>query len=309
MTEDWAESGGALMKFKARLLTGSVAAFALMGCQSRFSEPAPDSVTAQGISLDERIAQKERIDLRMNEAQRGAEKARRVLEVFRKALGPSAGALPYTPLDFILDINAELMAKIPVPEGDRLVRHVDVELPAGLLPEECRIVKTKLESAVLYADTQPSGEKTITRERLTYLVKTCKSGGEYLPAFEADWIGPTFKLRLMKESLLTIFEGLGEAAVATLAAHDKATCTFTTTQSDKTLKSIECAGLEFGISKSEIAKLTKLAFNNAGEPRAEVNAEIFENDSLKLRATIQVLQSGEVLRDLKRIGPSTEKIE
>ncbi len=107
----------------------------ISGCESKFAESSPDSVKLKGIPLEARISQKEKVDSRIDEIQKGADKAKKILEMFRKIQSPSSKEDVYTPFDFILDINNELKAKIPENSGDQLVRYGKIEIPTNKAPK------------------------------------------------------------------------------------------------------------------------------------------------------------------------------
>src|SRR5262245_43533318 len=95
----------------------------IMGCQSRFSESSPDSVKIKGLSLNERLSQKEKVDARMDEVQKGAEKAKRIIEMFKKVQSPDSNLEVYTPIDFLIDANNELKSKIPENSDEKVIRY------------------------------------------------------------------------------------------------------------------------------------------------------------------------------------------
>ncbi len=55
-----------------------------IGCESKFSESSPSSVEIKGKTLKERLAEKDKIDSRIDEVQRGAEKVKTIIEMFKK---------------------------------------------------------------------------------------------------------------------------------------------------------------------------------------------------------------------------------
>src|SRR4051812_33364923 len=85
----------------------------LLGCESRFVEKTPSSVSIQGAGLSDRVAEKSKIDTRLAQVDAAAGKVKTILAMFRKVASPSSSEDTYTPIDFIFDLNAEIKNKIP----------------------------------------------------------------------------------------------------------------------------------------------------------------------------------------------------
>lgn len=266
------------------------------GCESKFAESSPDSVKIKGIPLEERISQKAKVDSRIDEIQKGAEKAKKIVELFKKVQSPNSHEDVYTPIDFLLDANSELKSKMPENGDGRLVRRGQITLPIEGLSEQCRLVETLLESSVIYDESGP--EKVAIGDRLTYSLKTCGSEGKFLSTIVADWNGPTLEFRLNNKNLETVFNNILlsdvlKNSVCRIKQGDK-----------KIVESIYCENFEVRLTKSEYALVKNMAFNNKGDVRFETLADIYENQKKKAYSQIKVFSNGEVQFDVKKIDES-----
>ena len=287
---------------KKLILAGSLIALSSIwvACDSKFVESSPDSVQLSGITLDERLTQKAEIDERINQIDQGVEKVKRIIDLFKKIQNTDQAQDVYTPIDFVLDVNAELKAKIPENRDGRLVRYSKIELPLTVLSEECRTLHTSLESSVIYEEsdeesTTESTEKKAIGEKLTYSFRSCASEEKYLVAVEANWIGSNLEIKLNNENLETIFKDI----VVNEVLKDSA-CRITQ-DSEKIIDTIHCSNIKVQLSNSEDAMVNDMIFNNSGEVRFEANADIFENARKKATSEITVLANGEVKFDLNKI--------
>ena len=152
----------------------------IIGCDSKFVEKPPKRVPIKGLSLDDRLEQKERIDGHIEQLEAGAKKINRIIQMFRNVQDPEFDKDIYSPIDFIIDLNAELKTKIPKNEGNKVVRYGQIELPLKGLSEECKVVYLRLETEPIYNESKELGSKTeatlgekeIIGERLTYFFKS-----------------------------------------------------------------------------------------------------------------------------------------
>ncbi len=266
---------------------------ATVGCESKFSESSPDSVKIKGLPLEERLSQKNKVDSRIDEIQKGTEKAKKIIEMFKQIQSPSTKEDVYTPLDFLLDANNELKAKIPENQGDKLVRTGKIVIPGDSISEACRTVDAILESSTVYDES--GTEKVSVGERLTYSLKTCGSNGQYLEAVVAEWVGSTLELKLISKNLETIFNNI-------VMADSMKNSTCKISQGSKgIIDVISCENFDVRLSKSENAHVKTMIFSNSGDVRFETLADIFENDKIKANSQIRVLSSGEVKFDLTKV--------
>jgi hypothetical protein len=266
----------------------------ITGCQSKFAESSPDSVKIKGIPLEERLSQKDKVDTRIEDVQKGAEKAKKIIEMFKRIQNPSSKEDVYTPIDFLLDLNGELKLKIPENQGDRLVRRGKIIVPVESLSDACRTVETILETSAIY---EGSGENRVpVGERLTYSLKTCGSKDQYLEAIVAEWVGTAMEFKLISKNLETIFRDL----LMTDAMKDS-TCKITQGPK-KIIDAIHCENFNVRLSDSEKAHIKTMSFSNSDDVRFESIADIFENEKLKATSEIKVLSNGEVKVNLKKLG-------
>lgn len=263
------------------------------GCESKFAESSPESIKIKGLPLEERISQKEKVDSRIDEIQKGADKAKKIIEMFRRIQSPSSQEDVYTPFDFILDVNNELKAKIPENNGDRLVRYGQIDLPIQGISEECKVVGTLLESGVVYDESQEP--KQAIGEKLSYSLKTCASEGKYVEAVVAEWVGSTLEIKLINKNLETIFNDLVLAETM-----KSSTCKIKQGQK-KIIDTISCENFDVKISSSETAHIKNMIFRNSDDVRFESLADIFENGKVKASSDIKVFSNGEVKFDLKKV--------
>lgn len=264
-----------------------------IGCESKFAESSPDSVERKGLSLEERVSQKEKVDSRIDEIQKGADKAKKIIEMFRSIQSPSSKEEVYTPLDFILDLNDELRVKIPESKDDKLVRYGKIELPVPGIPEECKPIDTLLESGIIYDESQET--KQAIGEKLTYSIKTCGSQGQYAEAVVAEWIGTNLEIKFINKNLETIFVGL-------LTESMKSSICKIRQGQKKIIDTISCENFDARISASEKAHIKNMTFRNSDEVIFESLADIYEGGEIKTTSDIKVYSNGEVRHREVRYG-------
>lgn len=261
-------------------------------CGSKFSESSAKSVSIKGLSLTERLAQKEKIDSRIDQIQQGANKAKKIIEMLKQVQNPSATSNVYTPIDFIIEANEELKSKLPANQKDKLARFGSVDLRIDSLPEECRKVETSLLSTTVFDEA--TGEQPIG-DRLTYSLKTCGTDGKYVDVAVADWTGPNFEIKFNNKNLETLFKGLLKTA-----SENSSGCKFTIGEKS-ILDTLTCENINIDLSKSENAIISKLYFSNSGEIRYKADADIFENAKLKAHLFMQILSNGEKELTLQKV--------
>jgi hypothetical protein len=278
--------------YKVGIICVAIAAMC-SACESKFSESSPDSVKIKGLPLDERMSQKEKIDARIEEVQKGADKAKKIIEMFKKIQNPSAQEDVYTPFDFIVDLNNELKSKIPENSGGKLVRYGKIEVPVQGLSEECRIIETLLESDTISdKDLEP---KQPVGEKLTYSLKTCGSEGKFIEALVAEWIGTTLEIKVINKNLETIFNDFVLAGTM-----NSSTCKIKQGQK-KIIDTISCENFDVRLSSSEKAHIKNMTFRNSDEVRFESLADVLENGKLKATSDIKIFSNGEVKFNLKKV--------
>lgn len=287
------------MNKKVQLITG-LAAIVLIasGCESRFAESSPSSVKIEGLPLEERISQKAQVDSRINEIQKGAEKIKKIMDLFKKIQDPKNTNDTYSTVDFILDINQELKEKMPENKDGQLIRRGQITLANQTLSAECRIVDTMLESSTVHSDD--GADSIAIVDRLTYSLKTCASKGKYLPAVTVDWDGPTLEVSLINENLSSIFTDLLVAEVNSASARKLKK------NEAKIIDSIACENFGYSLSNNEYAFIKKMNFSNSDDIRFEAYSDIYESLVLKAKSKIKVLANGEVSFDVEKLETPLE---
>lgn len=265
---------------------------ATVGCGSKFAESSPDSIKVTGLALDERIVQKNKVDSRLEEIQKGADKAKKIMEMFKKTQSSENRENIYTAFDFLLDANTELKSKIPENKGDSLIRYGKVIIPVKSISEACRTVETALESSIVYDESKM--EKVPVGERLTYSLRTCGSQDQYLQAFIAEWIGSTLEIKVINKNLETLFTDILSATNINSSCRIK-------TGEKKIIDAISCDNFDIKLSATEKMHVKTMSFKNNDENRFEALAEVFENGKLKANSEIKVGNNGEVKYDLKKV--------
>lgn len=265
----------------------------VIGCESKFSESSPASVSINGLTLEERLTEKEKIDSRIDEIQQGANKAKKIIEMFKKIQDPSSKEDVYTPLDFLLELNEKLKDKIPEIREGKLLRFSQLYLPIESLSEECKTVETMLSSESVY-DESFGDEKKIIGDRLSYSLKSCGSNG-YKKAVDVDWIGQNLEVKFANENLKDILTNI-------IIADNQKNSSCKIKQGEKgIIDSIECYNLNLQLSTSEVANIKRMVFNNVNGDRLSAEADIYENNKIKAVSEIQVTESGEVKFHIKNI--------
>jgi len=275
--------GVVVVEFRS-ILAALAASLAVVGCQSKYEESSPDEVKIAGLPLQTRMDQKSKIDVRIEEIQRAAKKAKTVIEAFRKVQNSESGKDAYTPVDFLIDMGRELQTQLP--EGTasgQLIRRASVKIPLSGVSEECRMVGVLLESDTLFDETD--GGKAVIGEKLTYSIKTCRSQGQYRPVVEAGWRGSNLEFRLINDGLDSIFKDLLEDL------GKNSSCRMLQDQ-EGALKSVSCENLMISLSQTKRAMIKTLAFYNIGDVRFELSADLFENGVKTAEPLFKVMSDG-----------------
>lgn len=260
-----------------------------IGCESKFTESSPDNVDLKGLSLQERLEQKEKVDSRIDSIQKSAEKVEKIIELFKKVQDPSNKQDIYTPLDFLIDINSELKSSIPENKDGKLMRFAKHNLPMESLKVECRVVETMLDYSVIFDD-----QSNIIGDRLTYSLKTCQSEDKFQETIVAEWIGPSLEFKLINKNIESIFANLIQEE-----AEKNSTCKIK--QGEKNIiDAIFCENFNIKLSTSEIANVTSMSYSNSDDIRFESIAKIYENSKIKALSKIKIFSNGDVKYDLNK---------
>lgn len=262
------------------------------GCESKFKESSPDAVAVQGRSLDDRIEQKTKIDVRLDEVQKSAEKINSIISMIKKVQAPDINTSVYTPLDFLMDMNNGIKTSLPEKNSESQVRYGKITLPIEALSEECRHVETKMEAISIYEDAASTKQ---VGEKLAYSLKTCKSDGKFVQITEAQWLGKELSFNFDTKNLDNIFSDIKLSDLL-----KNPTCKIKQ-DNNKIIQDINCQNFNVNLSASERAHVNTMSFHNSGEIRFEAQADILENDVIKATSQIKVLTNGEVKLETKNV--------
>lgn len=268
------------------LIVFAASALILGGCESRFVESSPSSVRIDGLPLKERVAEKEKVDSKIDALQQALEKAKTILDFFRKIQKADPTADVYTPIDFLMDVNTELKTKIPEMTESGLVRKGQVTLPIKGMSKSCQTVETLLQSSILY-DGEGEDKRQVG-ERLSYMLKTCGTNGEFVSTVEVDSMGTSLEFRLMNKNVASIFKDLFKTELAAISH-----CSFDF-DSEKIINAAQCSNFDVKLSVSESAKIKNMSFSNTGDIRFAIAADIFENGVFKNNIEVKVDRNGNV---------------
>lgn len=291
------------MKITFPLLSGLIITnFYLGACESKFSESSPSTVKITGLPLEERVELKGKVDAKIDDIQAGAERAKKIVDMFRKIQDPTNKADVYTPIDFLIDINNELKEQIPEnSEKGKVSRKGKIVLPFISLTNECRTVDILLESDISMFQKNVASS-TAPANRLIYYIKTCASDGQFVPTIITEWNGPMIEFRVENENLHSLFSN-----ILSIENLKTSTCQFRHNE-NKIIDSVYCNNIELLLSKSEVAHIKTMSFDNKGDIRFEATADIFENRLKKANSFIRVHSSGEVKFQVNKLGPNGEAL-
>jgi hypothetical protein len=287
------------MKSFRLVLKLAIASFLLftsvIGCKSKFSEASPNAVEAKGLTLQERMASKARIDTRLNEVKDAAAKIKNLIQMFREIQNPSANEQVYTPMDFLIDANAELKNRIPENRADKSIRLAEISLPIDILSENCRRVTTSLESEFNLDDTG-----AYLSELLIFSLKTCASDGEFLDVIQTEWISNnTLNVNINTKNIETSFKDI-------LTSEPLATSDCQITQgANKDILAVACRQFDVKLTPSETARFHHLNYSKKDDIVLDALADIYENQKMKATTTLKIYANGEVKFDVKK-APSKE---
>jgi hypothetical protein len=247
-------------------------------------------VKLTGHTLDQRLTEKARLDSRIDDVQKSADKLKKIFDLFKKIQSPNSEDATYTPVDFLIDLDSTLKEKIPENRQDHLVRQASVKIPIKSLSEECKQADALLESDFIYDQDVPD---RVIGDRLIYSLKTCGANSQFLPIINATWVGSGFSLSFDNHNLETLFKNsltaqLSGGSSCKIKLDDK-----------KIVSSINCENFNVVLSPTEIALVKSLAFNNSGDVRFEVSASIFDSKTGRKKAdpSFRFMSNGRVDSD------------
>lgn len=254
---------------KKSVVTGTLflSIMALLACNSKFSEPSPEEVKIDGMKLDDRLAHKAQMDSKIEQIQKSTEKMKRIIEIFRNARSEGVKALGYTPIDLVIDVNAELKKRIPQEYQGKSRRYGTIELPSGLVSEECRTVNTILE-------TQPKVDI------VTYYLKTCTSG-DYFKVAEVQWQEYGFDINVNNDNLGRLFADLFKHEV------ERGSC-LVNTDGGSNITSVTCKNIETEMNKYEHVVFTEMGYFLNQEITFSATAVIYNSLTGKKKTTLKL---------------------
>jgi hypothetical protein len=259
------------------------------GCESKFSEPSPDSVSVNGPRLDERISQKGQIDVKIDQVQKSVQKIKTILDLFKK-IDSSELANAYTPLDFMLDANKELQNRLPENLNGQLVRRAQITVDR-IGNENCKGIDTLLVTTSIYDDSDP---KKVIGQELSYSVKTCTMT-EYAQIVDATVTGSKVNFELINKNIDAVFN------LSTLV-RGLETQSCKVDQADRnTISTVQCNNLYVSINSMTNANVKTLTYDGHADVQLNMVADLYQHGKLKAKPQIQVLKSGEVKVDINQV--------
>lgn len=284
---------GFTMTFRKLVFFALCVVFA-SACNSKFVETSPGSIKINGQNLDQRLQQKQDIDLRINTIEKAADKIKRIIEIVSRVLNSEARIF-YTPIDFVLDMNTELKTKIPENLNDTLVRKAVVTLPDSVATKECKLVYTMLRDHKI-SKLNSSSNNEVKGTRLIYSVKTCTTNDEYKDILAVDVIDSSLELSVNQDNLKL---ALNELVATTL--QEKLKCNLVKDEKD-IVEEIGCSNLEIKLSDVETANVEYVIYKNSGDVRFESRATILKNGLEKAQSLIKLYDNGNLETSLENIN-------
>lgn len=290
-----------------RNIAFALAGILFFGCNSKNIEKTPDGVTIQGLSLDERIANKALTDNAIERIQRGSRQIRRILQLVRRANNSEPGD-DYTPIDLIIDVNEELKNRMPENSNGAVVRFGAIEIPISQLSQECRNLETSLQTQQIYSDgviqttvNDEDSSLTVVGQQLVYSFRVCDQS-DFVPGFTVELVNNDLKFKIHNTNFLRIFQSLIARTV-----EQSVNCNFVFGDS-RIIDSVQCSNIEVKLSSTEIALLKRINFSSSGDVRLEGNAEIYEDSQIKATAEIEILSGGDVRFDMRAVDRNAETV-
>jgi hypothetical protein len=277
--------------FKIILKLAIFATFILsynVACKSKSQESSPDQVNSQGLTLQERLAQKAEIDKQIVDVSQSISQLKNVIKKFKQLKNAQENDQLYTPLDFLLDINDALKKKVPENKKDKKIRYADFTLPEGFVAENCRTVSTSLESE---EELDDSG--AFVSEKAIYSVKSCTTGENFLPVAEASWIGKQVRIKFNNANFDS---SVGQIPHSLSLPDSKCKAE---KDDDQNIYKIECRDIEVATSSAEKAKFTDITFYPSKKHRPagnilESHAVIYEHGNAKADILFEIANDGHV---------------
>jgi len=278
-----------------------------IGCESKFSEPSPKKVEANGDSLEARIKQKEEFDLAIDKIKESIDKIKFVRANVRKIQNPNDSELQeYTLVDFLSETTNDFKEKIPENDEKKLVRRGNINLPFADLSEACKNIETRLETEVIYTgqgelgkdqSKSKDGEKEEKGKRLIYYLKTCASEDKYFPALTVDAESHETKLTFTNNNIKILLQSFRLDEII-----NKTTQCRMFEDKFSTISNLSCENFELELSKNMVLFAKSFQFNSSGDVHIDLLGELFENQKKSAYVSIRKFADQKVLRDIRWIS-------
>lgn len=269
----------------------------LAACNSQFVEKKPDAVSID-TKLSAIMEDKSKIDEKLNSVEEATKRIRRINSLLKRAYNPNGrDADTYSPVDFLIDVNEELKGSIPKKVGDKYVRNTVVNLQIDGLSEECKTVETLLETSepdALVNELNKAGKADA--KVLKYSVRACGTENSFVPLVEVSWEGNQVLLSVNSKNIAKIFNVTASKTINSNNWNCKVS-----NEPSGIIESVYCENLDITLSKTEVAIVDHMMFNNKGDTRFEADARILEGDKTKATATIVVKSDGDVDYQINKV--------
>lgn len=308
---------------KKSCLSALLATALVLGCDSKSIEKSPDAVSIRGLSLDERIADKARIDDILSRVESSSKKIKTVITLIKKFKQQADGIESlrnYTQVDLLLDISEQLRSEMPENREGQLVRFGKIKLPLPDLSEECQTLDTSLVSQAVYDDgSLQKGaideSKKAVGQQVVFSFKVCGSS-DFLPAATIDYQKNemsfilhknNFELLLQKTNLDYVLDKERmQAKVDELLnkkLNDLGKCSLTIGD-NMIVDSVGCKDLVVDISNNETVFVKEALFDMDSDIRFSAQAEILNMGAPKATLDISILRDGTIDKlDLVKVNP------
>lgn len=275
----------------------------LSGCESRSVEKAPEtiSVSADELSLDERVKIQEDMDARLDQVDSASQKVLKTIshlkKVTSKALGHANPGGEYTLVDFLLDINDAFKGKLPKvvrSQDGSHVRYSKVKLPADLFNESCRELDARL---VAHVD---SAQRIVDVE---YSLSSCSNPLTFVPIAHVVW-NSEMRFDFDRAGLKEVFNGAFEKSIG-----DQLGCTAKTDSGDYyKIVSVNCSTVNMKLSADVELRLKDLMYTDFGTRQISAYAQLIEGGVHKADLILSGSSNGSVNVDVQRVDDRDDEV-
>lgn len=274
-----------LIRTGIRLLGVVVGVILILRCQSKYSEVSPERRSINGAPLTERMDTKKEVDQRLEQVQLAAQRIEMALDTAAKLLatieetrGLKKPGNPYTPIDFLIDMNKSFSEKIPEQVPGNQVRHARVRLPdptGESAKEASRYVDSTLET--LRATGTGNGARTrgSAIEKMIYKVRPWTSS-DPVTVFEVNWNGGEFAWQIDYRNLA----GVWNEIVKGLELGDQGSCMLDLDENGNLL-SFSCKNIEVIRAENGSAIVRDFTFGKEGKlDNFRVKFDVYRDNQL-----------------------------